>query len=284
MSLPIPTSLPDPIPHRPRVVSPVRRVLVPNLRSTKDRIRTLRWIYSLPDAHIVPTCADNHLVCRLDPNCNWINKFRDGERAHAPALFAEHVREHVRTEARTMRALNYDPASMRSVIPRAVGAPRTSSFPNAISVHRCGWRDCGGAFYDEERLIEHVVREHLHLSVGAYCPVCATLLAVQVQVTESDADLYGPSTSTRNNPQDMVPIIFTVIGGPTRRAMIPRDAVLGNSSLNACYPLMDMLQCILLDHYEAGRCEALEEVRLSTLEEGQVARIEDWRSKTTVRD
>ncbi|TRM56729.1 hypothetical protein BD626DRAFT_517911 [Schizophyllum amplum] len=164
-----------------------------------------------------------------------------------------------------MRALNYDPASMRSVIP-ARWVPRTSSFPNAISVHRCGWRDCGGAFYDEERLFEHVVREHLHLSVGAYCPVCATLLAVQVQVTESDADLYGPSTSTRNNPQDMVPIIFTVIGGPTRRAMIPRDA------------------CILLDHYEAGRCEALEEVRLSTLEEGQVARIEDWRSKTTVRD
>ncbi|TRM58451.1 hypothetical protein BD626DRAFT_586109 [Schizophyllum amplum] len=266
----------------------VRRVPVPGLRSNQDRIQSLRRVYSLADAHTVPNLSGNHLVCRLDPVCRLIHSFRDDELADVPAFFAEHVHEHSKREARRMMDLHYDLASMRSVIPLAMRTSDAASPASKyVSVHRCSWRHCSEAFYNEERLNEHVVHEHLQLSVGAYCPLCVALLAVQVEVTKFDADFHHQPSSLGNpsaSPQDMVPIMLTVIDKPTRSAMVPRGTQLNNASLDNCPSLLDILQGILLEHYEGGTCGTLEEMRLSTLVEGKMARIEDWRSKANVRD
>ncbi|TRM56715.1 hypothetical protein BD626DRAFT_635474 [Schizophyllum amplum] len=250
--------------------------------SNKDRIKSLRTMYKLSDTDTVPATSGNHLVCRLSPTCEWIHRFRDDERATAPGLFIDHIREHVREEARHLRDLHHVPHALRGAIPLGVpNAIRAPAFPTATSLHRCSWHHCGQAFYKEERLINHIVQEHLRLSTGVYCPLCAVLIAVQVSADAHDQPDAG------NNGQDMLPPVFAFIGGQKRTlktVIFPGNIRLSDAPLTKDHPVLVALQDILLEHYEAAKCDTLRWMRITTLKEDKMSRIEAWRDKTNARD
>ncbi|TRM58455.1 hypothetical protein BD626DRAFT_586112 [Schizophyllum amplum] len=151
----------------------------PNVSSTgflsvEARIASLRAVFNLPDAHIVPVLVGNHLLCRLDPACGWLCKFENA--SAAPAIFEEHIRTHVEADARYLRELRYSGPSMPGVLP-------------ITAVRTCTWRGCGQNFQGGERLVEHIMHVHGDIAVATHCPLCVALIGVATREEMESASM-----------------------------------------------------------------------------------------------
>ncbi|TRM58456.1 hypothetical protein BD626DRAFT_573469 [Schizophyllum amplum] len=265
-------------------------VSVSGFLSIEDRIASLRAAYDLADKHVVPTVAGDRIACHLN-GCGWIRKLRDEERHAAFIIFKEHVQSHVDEMAHV--SLNAGDKSLPQIIRpiNCAGGHNSmlgmmSSYPNSTFGYRCSSRRCSQNLYERHSLVEHLANEHLDLGVAAYCPLCMTVITAHMQSEDTYALLNPRTLGAHGDPEEMIPIKLATGSGPVRTIMVTRDSQLYlNAWLVNCqyqpriedHPLLRVLQDILLEHYEAAKCDALHSVRRSVSLEDELARLGDWR-------